>query len=320
MRLPGIPTLAFGVLPVLGVLALGAAHRHFSGELRLAVELAGDVIPAVTRPAQDVPAQPQLSEVWTNSIGMKLVYIPAGTFMMGGPADEEGYETQHQVQLTTGFWMGEAEVTRSEFAAFVLETQYSTDAVHIMGYWPWTWTCEFTVYGELTDWGVSTAPVMDVSWNDAKAFCEWLSAKEGRGYRLPTEAEWEYACRAGTTTPFYTGETLIPGKDANVDDVAQDGPSLYGAVSAGMYPPNPWGLYNMHGNMAEWCEDWWGPFSSESVTDPKGPRHGATRALRGGDWQGNAAYCRSAARLDLLGPNDWYYFVGFRIVMDAVDE
>ncbi len=324
MRLPGIPTLAFGVLPVLGVLALVLAHRHFSGEQRLAVELGEDVIPAVTRPAGEVPKQPQLSDAWTNSIGMKLVYIPPGTFMMGSPADEEhrddtpGSETQHQVQLTKGFWMGEAEVTRSEFAAFILEAQYLTDAVHNMGRWPFTWAFEFTLFGDLTDWEVSTTAVTEVSWNDAKAFCKWLSAKEGRGYRLPTEAEWEYACRAGTTTPFYTGETLIPGKDANFDDAYPDR-SARGIVSAGTYPPNPWGLDNMLGNLDEWCEDWLGPFSSDSVTDPKGPRQGLTRVMRGGDYGESSFFCRSASR-DHSFP-DWFHeFVGFRVVMDPVDE
>lgn len=320
MRLPGIPTLAFGVSPVLGVLAMVLAFRLFATE-PLAIVLPEGVIPAVTRPTEDVPAQPRLSDVWTNSIGMKLIYIPPGTFMMGSPADEDdrrngpGYETQHQVQLTKGFWMGEAEVTRSQFAAFVLEKQYLTDGERILGRWADSWH-----YG-ITSWAGELAPVSGVSWNDAQAFCRWLSEKERRRYRLPTEAQWEYACRAGTTTPFYTGETLIAGRDANFDNVdseTPDGTFEWGVVPAGVYPPNSWGLYNMAGNLGEWCEDRWSLFSTDLVTDPKGPDHGDGRVLRNGALHDPALCCRSAYRM-AWNQSDWSFRFGFRVVMEPVD-
>ena len=143
-------------------------------------------------------------------------------------------------------------------------------------------------------------PVTCVSWNDVQAFIRWINRKEGKDYTLPTEAEWEYAARAGTKTPFYTGECLsseqanyngnYPGKGCS------KGTYRNKTTRVGIFSPNPWGLYDMHGNVWEWCQDWFGGYPSSSVTDPTGPSSGSGRVIRGGSWDDNAWDCRSARR------------------------
>ncbi len=219
-----------------------------------------------------------------------MVHIPAGTFTRGD--DDEDPPTV--VTIGRGFWMGKYEVTQGEYLA-------------VMGNNP-SW---FT--GDLN------RPVEGVSWNDATNYCAQLTALEraaGRlparwAYRLPTEAQWEYACRAGTTTPFHYGMELRSGM-ANfagtyeylVDDnyhYNPDGIYLGRTTAVGSYAPNPWGLYDMHGNVWEWCQDWASP-------------PGSDRVFRGGDWSNNAFYSRSASR-DGYPAEYWNYNLGFRVVL-----
>src|SRR5581483_3890845 len=145
-------------------------------------------------------------------------------------------------------------------------------------------------------------PVVCVSWNDAAAFCAWLTRAAGRVYRLPTEAEWEYACRAGTTTPFHFGESLGPA-EANIDGAqpyggAPPGPSRGGTTRVGSYPANGFGLHDMHGNVYEWCGDWYDPgyYAVSDGRDPRGPASGSERCVRGGAWNTAAVRCRSGCR------------------------
>ena len=229
------------------------------------------------------PAQLAVGDPIENSIGMVLVPIPAGEFLMGSPETEPGRqdnsELQHQVTLTKPFLLGVHEVTQGQWQA-------------VMGTTPWK--------GKKSIKEGDDYPAMSVSWQDAVEFCRQLSEKEGLEYRLPTEAEWEYACRAGTTTAYSFGNDASELDEyacymswgrANAPAGAR--PSAH---SVGQKKPNPWGLYDMHGNLWEWCSDWYGDSPSGGVTDPAGPSSGSSRVECGGSWHRGAGNCRSAAR------------------------
>jgi formylglycine-generating enzyme required for sulfatase activity len=234
----------------------------------------------------------------TNSIGMKLRYIPAGMFCMGttgsdldrfqkerfgGYALEPGKDRvecpQHVVRITRGYYLGIYEVTQGQFQK-VTGTNPSANKAS------------------------PDHPVEMVSWDEAVEFCKKLSAlaeekQAHRVYRLPTEAEWEYACHAGTTTPFHQGDTLS-SRQANINasqpfGTAEKGPQIGKTAPVGSYPPNAWGLHDMHGNVWEWCLDGMRTYTADAVADPRGPQTAeAWRALRGGSWSVGA--CRSAYR------------------------
>ncbi len=255
-----------------------------------------------------------------------MVLIPAGTFLMGSPeseADRWDDETQHQVTISKGFWMNQYEVTVGEFRRFVNETGYQTEAetsnggyVTIEDEWEEkadaNWKNPYFSQGD-------DHPVVLVSWNDALAYCNWLSKEEGlipayringnevtwnreaNGYRLPTEAEWEYACRAGTTTPFSTGNNITTNQ-ANYNGNYPYNGNVKGeyrwqTTAAGSFAANLWGLYDMHGNVWEWCWDWFEEeYSSENQTDPEGVTSGTRRVIRGGGWFNIGDDMRSASR------------------------
>ena len=219
--------------------------------------------------------------------------IPAGTFVMGSPKGEwerEKNETQREVTLSA-FQMSKYEITFEQYDRF----------------------CEATGRKKPDDsgWGRDSRPAIRVSWDDASAFAAWM------GGRLPTEAEWEYACRAGTKTPFFTGANLTTDQ-ANYNGnypypKNEKGEYRERTVRVGNYEPNAWGLYDMSGNVWEWCSDWFGEYAPGPQTNPKGPATGTVRVLRGGSWYSYAAYCRSAFR-DSRAPGTQYDDFGFRIV------
>ena len=231
-----------------------------------------------------------------------LASIPAGMFTMGSPAseqDRQGVESpQTVVTLTREFWMGKYEVTQAEYLA-------------VMGSNPSAFT------GDLN------RPVEQVSWNDATNYCAKLTARElssgrlppGYAYRLPTEAEWEYAARAGTTTRFTFGDD--PGYTQLADYAWYWDNGGHTNHPAGPKQPNPWGLYHMYGRVWEWCSDWYGTYPGGSVTDPNGPGSGAVRVLRGGSWYAGGQSCRSATRY-FSTPDRLNDDVGFRVVLAAV--
>ena len=238
----------------------------------------------------------------TNSIGMKLVLIPKGTFTMGSPIEEEGAdndEQQHQVTISKDYYLGVTEVTQGQYEK-------------VMGVNPSHFQKRVIRKSDS-----SMYPVESVSWEDAVEFCKRLSElpeekTAGRIYRLPTEAEWEYACRAGSKTAFYFGDdSELIGAYAwhaeNSDDQTHPG---------GEKKPNAWGLYDMHGNVYEWCSDWYGDYPEGAVTDPVGSEGGSDRVRRGGSWDVDAAYCRSASR-DWHYPSSRDYYDGLRVALSS---
>jgi len=221
--------------------------------------------------------------------------IPAGTFTMGSPSSEVNRGSdegpQHQVTLSA-FKMSKYEVTFAQYDKFCEATGRSKP--------------------DDEDWGRGNRPVINVSWHDATAFAKWM------GCRLPTEAEWEYACRAKTTTPFNTGNNLTTSQ-ANYNGNYPYNGNAKGTyrnktIAVGSFSPNAFGLYDMHGNVWEWCSDWYGDYSSSSQTNPKGASSGDYRVLRGGGWRHDARLCRSAFRNN-NSPSSSRHFIGFRLVL-----
>lgn len=237
---------------------------------------------------------------FTNSIGMKFVWIPAGNYMMGSPKEEKtrgADETQHKVTLTKGFYMGVYTVTQEQWKAVMDENPSYFQGIN-------------------NPKGEKNLPVESVSWDDCQNFIKKLREKDKKPYRLPSEAEWEYACRAGTTTPFHFGETL------STDQANYDGTAIYGngkkgvnrmiPTSVGSFPPNAWGLCDMHGNVWQWCKDRYGDYPNKDLVDPVGPDSGDRRVLRGGAWADDPEYCRSARRKK-HAPGYSGEYVGFRL-------
>jgi formylglycine-generating enzyme required for sulfatase activity len=283
------------------------------------------------------PADPKLPPGGVNSVGIRLVGIPAGKFWMGSPDDEEGRfrtEDLHEVEITQPFYMGAHEVTVGQFRKFVEETGYQTAAERDgLGASGWNAQKQAMEFGKQYRWKnpgypqTDDHPVVLVDWKDAKAFCDWLSRKEGRVYRLPTEAEWEYCCRAGTTTRYYSGDDADSvAAYGNVSDQAakkvfpgwqalgvSDGHVFPAPV--GSYKPNAWGLYDMHGNANEWCEDWYWDYDGRAARDPKGPPISDRKVARGGSWVDFPQHCRSAYR-NAFEPGSRSLTVGFRVVLE----
>ncbi len=218
--------------------------------------------------------------------GISLVWIAPGSFRMGSDAAEpgrQGDEVFHLTGLTHGFWIGATEVTQEQWT-------------RIMGANP----SHFASCGP-------RCPVESVSWNEVQVFLTRLNARSDGGFRLPTEAEWEYACRAGSPKPFSTGDRL-GRENANFDGRRP--------LPVASFPPNAWGLFDMHGNVWEWCGDWYGAYETTRLEDPTGPPAGEKKVIRGGSFSFGADSCRCALRYTHR-PADRGFSVGFRVVRDA---
>lgn len=242
----------------------------------------------------------QDSGTLVNSVGMKLVRIQPGSFLMGQEKDGDWDERPvHKVNITKSFSISTTEVTNAQYEQFDPEHR------------------EFR--GKLGFSERSDEAVVFVSWHDVMEFCKWLSEKEDKPYRLPTEAEWEYACRAGTETAYSTGDTLPAGfyKNAHMSwfpDPARQRKRIKPLLlTVGKTEPNPWGLFDMHGNVEEWCYDWYGPYEQSEQTDPVGRADGNFKVTRGGSHSTEIKFLRSANRLGAL-PEDKSWLIGFRVV------
>ncbi|NLX12796.1 MAG: formylglycine-generating enzyme family protein [Phycisphaerales bacterium] len=345
----------------IAVLMLGAVLANASGEPKepgtagQQAGSAGEASPSTQpsgAPGREPSATPRREHTLDlgNGVTLKLVEIPAGKFLMGSKFSAEEvarryggeagwYQNEHprhEVTISKPFYMGVTPVTVDQFAAFVKDSGYRTDAEKF----GWSFGVEIK-NGEANFPRVDGCswrnpgfdqkgdhPVVHVSWNDAGAFCEWLSKKSGKTVALPTEAQWEYACRAGTTTAFPWGDDPDDGKGwANAADQSlkkklpkrecfswDDGFLFTSPV--GHFKANAFGLYDMIGNVFEWCQDRFGDYDKGPVTDPTGVDTGGLRVLRGGCWIIHPMYCRSAGRSLRLRrvPGHRLIDVGFRVV------
>ena len=223
-----------------------------------------------------------------STVDLEMIWVDPGTFTMGSPVTETGRqtnETEHNVTLTKGFYLGKYEVTQAQYEAVMTGNTETDSHGNVISATP----SQFS--------GNPDRPVEKVSWEDVQVFLTRLNDQEagnipeGWAYVLPTEAQWEYACRAGTTTAYSWGDT-ISASDANWNH----GNDANQTENVGQYSANPWGFFDMHGNVREWTSDWHSSYSGGSVTDPEGPATGSDRVSRGGSWHGTGAGLRSAGR------------------------
>jgi len=260
-------------------------------------------VPAGFRAAPGTEPEPYTNTGWAKEVihertGIEMVFIPAGEFMMGSPSGESGRDDdegpRHRVRITKPFYLGKYEVTQRQWQRVM-----GSNPSHFKG---------------------DRNPVENVSWNDCREFL----SHAGDGLRLPSEAEWEYACRAGTHSPYSWGETWEPSRcmaENNVGSDADSGVAYYrehglpvgSTAPVGSFDPNPWGLYDMPGNVWEWCWDWYdsGYYARSPGSDPQGPSSRSSRVLRGGSWDHGSGRCRCAYRHYGM-PNYADDYVGFR--------
>ncbi|MBI1916500.1 MAG: SUMF1/EgtB/PvdO family nonheme iron enzyme [Planctomycetes bacterium] len=346
--------------PLAGVKVLKGQVGTDTEEGSLELEVASDAEPGertlhLQASSEDVTADgelkltiqsAELAKKFTNTLKMEMVRIKSGTFKMGSPEDDKdkfGDEVaQHPVKITRDFYMGATEVTVSQFNQFVEEEKYKTEAeTDGKGGWGYDEEAKKFEQKSIYNWKNpgfkqdDKHPVVNVTWNDAMAFCKWLSKKEKKYYDLPTEAEWEYACRAGTTTRFHNGDDLESlTKVGNVADASfkakypaatwalegDDGYPFTAPVKK--FRPNDWGLYDMHGNAWEWCKAPPRKYPTKAevenlkgdIEDPVSPENDDRRVLRGGSWCHSPRYCRSANRVYYTRARRSFSF-GFRVVL-----
>jgi formylglycine-generating enzyme len=278
------------VLMCLCLFGCGKSEAPTTGEQKApAKELVK--VPA-TKPATEPPNGESFS---VSELNLDMLWCKPGTFMMGSPEDEKGRgkdETQHEVTLTKGFYLGKYEVTQKQWEKVMGREHQSK-------------------------FKGATLPVETVSWNDTMNFCQKLTQMEKAGgrlpegwtYRLPTEAQWEYACRAGTTTAYSFGDTITP-KQANTGIRTK---------AVGTYPANAWGFHDMQGNVWEWCHDWYGDYPDGQVSNPIGRSDGTYRVTRGGGWINYGRDMRSANR-DRFTPGSRITTLGFRLSLQTETE
>jgi formylglycine-generating enzyme required for sulfatase activity len=277
--------------------------------LALAAVLAGGCAVALVW-ADDRRPIPTVTLDLGGGVKMEFVRIPKGKFTMGSPEgekDRDDDEARHEVEITRDFYLGKYEVTQEQYK-------------RVMGENPSYFAAGGSGEDKVSGLDTRRFPVENVSWENAVRFCDKLGEKDrqGRKFRLPSEAEWEYACRAGTTTPFHFGGALN-GDKANCEGdfpygTEEKGRYLKRTCRVGSYAANAFGLYDMHGNVGEWCQDWYGPYVGLGLRDPlrteKASENG--RVLRGGSWWNQPRDCRAAGR-DKVAPSYSHGSLGFRV-------
>jgi len=354
-------------LIVWAALALLCATLGFSGKEDVAAtKSTAQGSAAVAEPAKPeaVPATEPAKELTLNlggGVTMKMVLIPAGKFLMGSPDEEKKAavkevvaagipevqasdalkdEVQHEVTISKPFYLGITHVTVDQFAAFVKDSGYKTDAEKD------GWGIGFEIKDGKIDFKKMDGgswrnpsfdqkgdhPVVQVSWNEARAFCDWLSKKGGKTVVLPTESQWEYACRAGSKTAYPWGDNPDDGKgwancaDQSLKKKLPNAPAEWKFFSwddgfvftspVGSFKANAFGLYDMTGNVWQWCQDRYGDYEKGAVTDPTGADAGDLCVLRGGSWYSSPRYCRSAFRF-WNDPGNRIDDYGFRVAVAA---
>ena len=273
-----------------------------------------------------------------NTLNMTFFRAPAGEFWMGSPELEKerfDIETRHRVKISRDFFLGTTAVTVRQFAIFVKETGYQT-AAEKEGWAFGAWNGKENKWDKLEDasWRnpgfvqTDEDPVVCVDWSDAIAFCQWLSKKENRHYRLPTEAEWEYCSRAGTQTAYPWGDDPDGGAGHcnGCDQIAKDRFTLFPPFSwtdgfeftspVTQFSPNAWGMYDPVGNVLQWCSDWFGDYPTDPQNDPTGAATGTLRVLRGGAFVYGPKHCRCAFR-GRNNPEFRNFYIGFRVALDT---
>lgn len=300
--------------------------------------------------------EPKKKVIHTNSIGMNLVRLPATDYMMGSPKQEmdwlrltfrkiwrDGHKQWfqdemplHPVRITKPIYMGATEVTVGQFKQFIAETKYKTDAEKGDGGMIFSkkedrWVPTKGMKWDSVPWRIADdQPVVFISWADAQAFCKWLGRKEKRTYRLPSEAEWEMACRGGAAWVRYPWGNHLPGdSDDNFGDGNSKLPESMTTINdgyeyvapVGSYPPNGLGLYDMGGNVMEWVQDYYDRnyYDSSPIEDPQGPAIGSSRVNKGGNWFASPADCRCAFR-GFSGETMSFWNLGFRVVLEAQED
>jgi formylglycine-generating enzyme required for sulfatase activity len=308
-----------GITQLLGlfVIAFMAVAFTACGEEPKKPPTKGDNDQKISRPSTPVPDPITRTFDLGEGVNLEMVLISAGTFKMGSLDSEVGSqsdETRHEVTISKPFYLGKYPITVAQWKRFVAVTDYKTEAETSGGAFKWDGK-EWKLDPD-TNWKhpgfrqAPTHPVVCVSWNDVQKFHSWLNAlalKNATTFAMPSESQWEYACRAGTTTPFHFGSELN-GTQANCDGnfpygTNRKGPFVEKTTPVGTYPPNAWGLYDMHGNVWQWCSDWYGEYPEKPIKDPVGPLSGKHRVLRGGSWFINANLCRAASRLRTFPSN-----------------
>jgi len=299
-----------GLLALIAIIVIVINNKHGTvteskgpGERNVEATRNGKVAPppAPEKKTEAIPAQ------FRNNLGMKFIWIPPGSFTMGSPLEEIGRgkkwdgqridETPHKVTLAKGFYMGEYTVTQEQWQ-------------EVMGNNP----SHFK--------GEKDLPVEMVSWDDCQEFIRKLREKDKKPYRLPFEAEWEYACRAGTTKPFHFGETISTDQanyNGRIYGNGKEGINRSKTTPVGSFPANAFGLHDMHGNVWQWCQDWLGDYPHKDLTDPQGPEIGTKRVVRGGCWLNSPQDCRSASR-DWDVPGSRNANLGFRLCLSVEED